>query len=174
MSQASTFFDDFRGKFPDRDPNLSGQQYADETEDFSANREVFSLPVAPCHEAVLGSAPIGPPPSGSNAYLWLITTSDVLAALETSALGRSTQRKRLAHTNLQGAKRAHCGGEMWFRNQDRIWLTGGSSRFRPRSSLELESAVKAFIASGYAVCSCGWDSAVNAPARFFRGVEEWK
>lgn len=107
-------------------------------------------------------------------YLWLIKPDDVVGALEEGATGQLTARKRLAHTNLCGATAAHCGGELWFRDGRAIWVTGGSSRFPPRDASELSTIVDAFRTSGYAVCSCGWDTENDIPARFFRGQDMWQ
>ena len=106
-------------------------------------------------------------------HIWLICVDDVIYSEEAGASGLLTNRQRLSHTNLSGGNDAHCGGELWFRDAQTIWLTGGSSRYAPNTEDELNAAVKGFIDSGYTVCSCGWDTDNAIPARFFRGNEKW-
>lgn len=116
-----------------------------------------------------------PPTPGDKerCHLFLVTAEDVLAALESGTSGKSTSRGRLAHTNLCGGGEAHVGGEIWWRDEGAIWLTGGSGRFPPRSEVELNDVAIAFAAAGYDVCNCGWDEETQSPLRVFRGNESW-
>lgn len=171
---ASIQFDHYRQNFVIRTADLTRKQYDDETTDLSANTDVYSLTIAPLECAEVGIPANQPKSSGSKMYLWLIKPDDVVCALEEGVTGQVTERKRLAHTNLCGANAAHCGGELWFRDGSAIWLTGGSSRFPPRDASELSMIVNAFRMSGYAVCSCGWDTENDIPARFFRGQHVWQ
>jgi hypothetical protein len=170
---ASPKFDLYREKFIFRDADLTRMQYEDEIADVCSNADVFSVTIAPmdCYE--IGQPPKVPRSSGSNMHLWLVRRDDVVTVLEKGASGLSTQRQRLAHTNLCGSDAAHCGGELWFRDGSSIWLTGGSSRFPPRNQEELGAIVDTFRVCGYSVCSCGWDEENDQPARFFRGKETW-
>lgn len=147
------------------------QRFKDEVLDLTSGSDVFSLPIAPAASTDFSN---GHPPSQSAKHLWLITPEDVPVALEEGTSGASTQRGYLAHTNLCGAAHAHSGGEAWFRDSFSVWLTGGSGRYPPGTEDELKSVVEAFVASGYRVSCCGWDSELNRPARLFRGDEPWK
>lgn len=106
-------------------------------------------------------------------HLWLVSPDDIVAALEEGEAGRSTQRRRLAHTNLSGGCAAHVGGELWFSDSTRVWLSGGSSRYEARSEDELVSIADAFRHSGYTISACGWDDEGDRPARIFRGPDSW-
>jgi hypothetical protein len=164
-------------------PDLSRQQFSDETDDLSDNAQVTSFQVAP-DDAVQYAQVIAEEVDDAdssclnnakaNLYLWLVRTDDIKICLENGELGRNTARTRLSHTNLSGNALAHCGGELWFRDAKSIYLNGGSSRFTARSSAELEEIVLGFRAAGYQVCSFGWDEDSGAPKRTLRrGEIEW-
>jgi len=104
--------------------------------------------------------------------LWVIAVNKVPYILEKGHAGSSLSRGRAAHTNLTGGDAVHCAGELWFRDETSFWLSGGSSRFRPRSAEELEDVVRAFRQAGFKVASFGWDPEAG-PARFLRGEAVW-
>jgi hypothetical protein len=170
---ASPQFDSYRNRFGSREPDLSRKQFEDETEDVSTRSDVYSLTLAPFENFVLGEPPNRARSSGTKMHIWLVKVDSVVTALEEGASGLATQRRRLAHSNLSGTNMAHCGGELWFRDDSSIWITGGSSRFPPQSAAELEEIGSAFRRSGYNVCNCGWDNEIDGPARFFRGNDTW-
>lgn len=170
---ASPFFSQYRESFEAREPNLERQEHEDEITDFSDREDVVSLTVAPAARLLRGVPPRVPRSSGDQMHLWLVGTDDVLVALEEGATGQSTTRGRLAHTNLSGGRPAHAGGELWYRDGASLWLTGGSSRYPPRSKGELDAIVEGFRSSGYTVRSCGWAEDIAGPARFFRGPDQW-
>lgn len=171
--RVSPKFDLYRLAYGARAPNLEERKYEDETDDLSDRPDVFSVGMAPSASATVGMPPDRPRSSGISMHIWLVTPSDVIAALEEGESGKTTRRQRLAHTNLVGGKQAHAGGELWFKDGASIWLTGGSGRYPPKSNAELGEIVEAYRASGYTVCSCGWDEGNDGPARFFRGSEVW-
>lgn len=144
-------------------------QFSDEIQDLTGSNEVRAVPIPPAEGWVVGD-----PPANPSKHLWLITPENVLSALEYGPLGISTQRGRLAHTNLSGGRPAHCGGEMWFRDSESVWFTGASGRYSPRSQDELDYAVGCLRSAGYQVACCGWDVETNSPARMFREGIEWK
>lgn len=172
-SSASPQFDGYRDKFPVRAPDLSRKGSDDELANLTCHEDVSSLAIAPVSGFETGTPARQPRSSGTNMYLWLVAPSDVVIAIEEGAAGQSTARRRLAHTNLSGGGDAHAGGELWFKDSETVWITGGSSRYTPRSRTELESVASAFRTSGYRVCNCGWDEENDMPARFFRGQDNW-
>jgi hypothetical protein len=182
---ASQHFDAYRSvsDYASRMPDLSRQQFPDETNDLSGDTQVTSFQVAPDNAvqyANITAEEVEDADSSwlnndkANLYLWLVRTDDVKICLENGQLGKSTVRTRLSHTNLSGNALAHCGGELWFRDAKSIYLNGGSSRFTARSSAELEAIVHGFRAAGYQVCSFGWDEDRGAPKRTLRrGEIKW-
>jgi hypothetical protein len=61
------------------------------------------------------------------------------------------------HTNLTGGASACCGGEIWTDavDRDRLYVNGGSGRYRPRTPAELADAVQVFETLGFRVDSAG-------------------
>lgn len=165
---ASPHFDKFREDFPARKPDLSRKQHEDELNDLANTEDVQSLTESPAAGVCSGSNR-----SDATKYLWLVTMTDTLAALEHGKIGKSTTRGRLAHTNLTGGAAAHAGGELWFRDADKIWLNGLSSRYRAHTPEELASAASCFQNAGYQVISFGWDTESGSPAVFLRGEPKW-
>lgn len=163
---ASPNFDQYRRQYDVRSPDLTTQKYPDELADLSSSPGVESMTVAPTAKPTCASEP--GVANQTLMHIWLVTSDRVPYALEHGELGKTTQRRRLAHTNLSGGRDAHAGGELWFKDEMAIWLTGGSGRYPPRSAAELGALVDAFRTSGYSVCSCGWDNDTNRPARLFR------
>lgn len=165
---ASECFAEFRKNHPVRDPNLRSKEYDDEVDDLTASDEVRDLSVAPARDSQFGK------PRDDSMHIWLIASDAVQYAIEKGALGRSTSRGRLAHTNLSGGKPAHCGGELWFHDEIRVYVTGCSGRYAPRSDLELHDAVECFRGAGYEVASAGWDAEAARPNRTFRDSPQWQ
>lgn len=178
---ASPFFDSYRSvkEFAPREPNLATMESEDELDDLSDHPEVISVQIAPQADASLADAE----PSSDvwderwlgkdegNKYLWLVRIDDVKMCLEFGELGRSRSRRRLAHTNLSGNSAAHCGGELWFKDHDAIYLNGCSGRFRPNSAEELKAIVDCYRAAGFRVCCFGWDDGTGMPKRTLRKGE---
>ncbi len=69
------------------------------------------------------------------------------------------------HTNLTAGGEAYIGGELWFRNHQSIYLSGGSGRYPARTEQHLADAVKVFEGYGYDVQSLGWNREMNKAKR---------
>jgi hypothetical protein len=179
---ASSQFDVYRAlpEFAPRPPDLSRQEYPDETNDLCDSAQVTSLQVGPANAVQYAVVALeGTDETDgdwlnrdkANKYLWLVRTDDVRICLENGELGKSTSRKRLSHTNLSGIGAAHCGGELWFRDATSIYLNGLSSRFTARNPEELVAIANSFHTAGYQVCSYGWNYDTGAPKRTLRKRE---
>ena len=70
------------------------------------------------------------------------------------------------HTNLTGGNEAYLGGEMWFITEASMYISGGSGRYPPACSQQLEEAVRVFASFDYRVTTLGWDHAVGAAKRY--------
>lgn len=150
---------------PYEDSRIGGP---DELRDVTQELEVALFRMAPIVSWIEGAPPVGTK-AGGQKYLWVIRSSGMPYAQESGPLGLSIAgRGRLAHTNLTGGEDAHCGGELWFRGECDIWLTGGSGRYPPRCQEELEAVVAAICCAGYTVRSAGWSDEICGPARYFR------
>lgn len=76
---------------------------------------------------------------------------------------------KLHHTNLTGGQNASIGGEVWFGEPPRIYLSGSSGRYPPRHAEHLEDAERLFTEVGFDVVSLGWDPEAGGPQRVWRG-----
>ena len=72
------------------------------------------------------------------------------------------------HTNLTAGGRAYLGGELWFRDHESIYVSGGSGRYPPRNPQHLADAADVFRSYGYAVTSLGWDTDNNRAERYIK------
>ena len=78
------------------------------------------------------------------------------------------------HTNLTGGGEAYVGGELWFASNDSLYVSGGSGRYPPIDSRQLEQAVGVFRHYGYEARSLGWDHAPvpgGSPKRIWEGSQ---
>ena len=118
------------------------------------------LAAAPADDVEIGM----PPRPGTDAvytYLWVIDARGVPYVLEE---GRQELANELPkHTNLTGGEEAYAGGEMWFRTESSLWVSGKSGRYGPRRPGLLEDSVAVFRSYGYDVQSLGWDEAAGRP-----------
>jgi len=98
-------------EFSSRPPDLSRQEFEDEVADLSHDPQVSSLQTAPDQNVQFAVAKFEGDAGADadwltrdkdNLYLWLVRIDDVRICLENGALGQSTARKRLSHTNLSG------------------------------------------------------------------------
>ena len=70
---------------------------------------------------------------------------------------------------LIGRAIASIGGEVWFDEMPRIYLSGSSGRYPPKGPSHLEAAEQLFSAVGFDVLSLGWDDDLDRPRRVWRG-----
>ena len=106
--------------------------------------------------------------SGSNRYLWVIDRRGIPYILEQPL--PETDGIDPKHTNLTGGENAYLGGELWFSDAQRLFLSGGSGRYPPVDANQLNDAVKVFESYRYGVTSLGWDFKNRRAWRYYRGV----
>jgi len=128
---------------------------------------VISLTGAPFPTPVLGQPGL---PAGK--HLWVILPADLPVILETAPNVQPPplQSGCAKHTNLTGGEAACCGGELWIDavSASQLYVNGGSGRYQPRTSDELDDAVQVFESLGFQVVSMGWDDDNDRPARMLR------
>jgi hypothetical protein len=108
-------------------------------------------------------------------HLWVIRSDDVPVALEACVWGQTLESGCIKHSNLTGGGAAHCGGEIWFVDDDRIAINASSGRYGAESSAEFGVVVDAMRRSGYYVASMGFDlDNVTVPNTVFVGEPEWE
>ena len=153
----------FRQRFSLRKPYDGAQNVpAHESEPLDASSGLRLLEYAPAQNVQFGYPPSSRRPD-SNQYLWVIDDRGIPFVKEApiAALGSRLPK----HTNLTGGRCAFVGGQLWFENQHRLFVSGGSGRYRPLCPEHLAAAVGVFQAFQYAVTSLGWDSDLNRPFR---------
>ena len=121
---------------------------------------------------VPATAPKGVPRSthrddGENCHLWVIDERG-RPCISEEPLARLGEGK-LHHTNLTGGENASMGGEVWFGEIPRIYLSGSSGRYPPRHRRHLEDAERLFSEVGFDVLSLGWDEETDRPQRVWYG-----
>lgn len=126
----------------------------------------------------LGYAPaqdvrFGKPPSTATrddsmkCYIWIIDRRGIPYIFEQPLPNLNDCLPK--HTNLTGGGQAHIGGELWFADEESIFLSGGSSRYKPRNVTHLNDAVGVFKSYGYRVTSLGWDYSRGRARRDYDG-----
>lgn len=169
LSSVPDDFSEYRAKWPARSPDLSRQKYADELQLLTEGVTEFTK--APVEDAIFGTPPKSWPDAEAmkTKYLWVVSPENIPYILENGDIGAQLERESVSHTNLTGGKDAHCGGELWFRDETTFWLCGGSSRYKARCADELEAVAVSFRRMGYEVINMGWDEDTNSAVRLLRG-----
>ena len=105
--------------------------------------------------------------SGEHLHLWVIDERGrpCIAEAPLARLGEG----KLHHTNLTGGGEASIGGEIWFGDPPRIFLSGSSGRYPPLSPEHLRDAEDVFRGVGFEVAALGWDAETDKPQRLWRG-----
>ena len=101
----------------------------------------------------------------TNRYLWVIDDTGIpyIRELPIYAL----HGKLPKHTNLTAGGLAYVAGELWFSDDNCLFLSGGSGRYPPRNAEHLDDAVRVFEFYGYGVTSLGWDTDHDTAQRAF-------
>lgn len=100
---------------------------------------------------------------GDPPYLWVIDPRGIPYILEHPL--EILDGSRPKHTNLTGGREAYVGGELWFGDTLKIFVSGGSGRYGPESPEQLEDAVSVFETFGYVVRSLEWDPQLGKARR---------
>lgn len=161
----------YRAKYDQRGPNSSIINNDGERYQLTEEHGMTYIDGAPMKDVTLGHPPRSHQENSTSKskYIWVITEKEVPAILELSEKAKFLPSKRATHTNLTGGGLAYCGGEVWFESGERIYVSGSSGRYPPRSIGELQDICLAFIQLGYSVTSFGWNDDTNRPHRYFRG-----
>ena len=174
MTAVSASFSEHRTLFSARSPDKTKVTYPDELQQIGSHEGLLELHFPAPEGIVTGICPTSredafgaTSKSVKSKYLWVVAIGGVPTALEHPSQGTTLRRGRLTHTNLTGGAEAHTGGELWFHQEDRIVINGGSGRYPPRNAEELRSVALALKAAGYMVASMGWDEE-GGVVRFLR------
>lgn len=159
MTKGPQALADFTDRYAPRAPNYPYPRGRIESECIQIPG--FHLLVeAPTTNFKQGRPPLAKNTRGTNAYIWAIDSKGVPYITEVGLQELEWQPPK--HTNLTGAKEAYVGGELWFRSDSSLYVSGGSGRYPPLCENQLEDSVVVFEAFGYEVTSLGWDQETGA------------
>ena len=155
--------DCFQRRYRLRDSLLKPEQH--EIIRLSPGDGLRILDHAPARDVECGRPPKHKPERGRATYLWIIDKRGIPYIMECGirVLGGNPPK----HTNLSGGAQAYIGGQIWFESPAALWASGGSGRYPPIDSRQLELAVGVFRHYGYRVRSLGWDDATGEPKRYW-------
>ena len=165
MTMGSQALADFHSRYHPREPILTRELRIPREHIQITGFQILSP--APATNIQLGK----PPPllrneRGTNTYLWVIDHRGVLYIIEEGIADLGGHCPK--HTNLTGDGEAYVGGQLWFKTDSFLYVSGGSGRYPPISEHQLEDAIGVFRAFGYQVKPLGWDKA-SGPKR---GLED--
>lgn len=168
----SSKIDGFREAYPLRAPRANVIRNEDEVRQLKQEdglEEFDRLLGAKAEKSALPHAT----PRG-NTYLWVIGQNSIPAALETIEIGQRLASGKIKHTNLTGGLPAHCGGEVWFINDDAVVIGGSSGRYGPDHGdlQQLLDAALVFKEQGYRVAALGMDE-TGQMATLLVGDPQW-
>ena len=163
-----------RENFPAREPQLTRLRNKDELLQIGSDEGLFEFSFPAPADWIYGEPPLSDQDqseSQRSKYLWVVASETLPVALEIPSNGTALTRGSVSHTNLTGGAEAHTGGEMWYCNDSRIMINGGSSRYTPRNLDELISVAIAIKEAAHKaglkveVAQLGFDGETN---RFHR------
>ena len=150
-------------------PPAKPSDNADQDRQLTVDDGVVNLVGADASAALM--QPACKPGTAEGKALWVIVGDGVPAIVERAPRVRVPLQSGVAkHSNLTGAGLASCGGECWvdIAVENRLWVTGASGRYGPRTPQQLLDAVAVLAALGYDVISAGWSTDNDWPERTFR------
>ena len=124
------------------------------------------LEQAPNERATRGNKPVSRESASVGRHLWVIDDHGVPYLLERPM--KECGGFLPKHSNVTGGQAAYVGGEVWFVDGRRLFVSGGSGRYPPASEDHLEAAVNVFRGFMYDVTSLGWDHETGFPRRYLR------
>ena len=160
--QKRTPIDGFRCRYSLRPPQWPPSP--SEKHQLSAADGLRALCRAPAREVLWGTPPRSRSDPGQHRYLWVIDANGIPYIRESPI--QAICHRLPKHTNLTGGGSAYLGGELWFGSCTHLYVSGGSGRYPPIDSGQLDCAVQVFRDFGYHVTSLGWDEGTDSARRF--------
>lgn len=165
-------FAKFRETYHLRAPNQRCIRNTDELKLLPSSEGRILFPGGVAAGVQLSDAPRSVSERG-NLYLWVVAANDVPFALESIEFGKQLETGKIKHTNLTGGAHAHCGGELWFVEDNRLLLSASSGRYGPKSEQEMDDVALAFKNEGFEVASLGFNEDTGYPNTLLVGEPEW-
>ena len=153
--------DDFRRRYSLRDPERTSSLW--ESQQLHEADGLRALDRAPAQGVSLGTPPYSLDEQSTHRYLWVIDANGIPYICEERICSIANNFPK--HTNLTGGGKAYLGGELWFESDSRLCVSGGSGRYHPINSIQLDCAVRVFRDFDYDVTSLGWDEGTDTAKR---------
>jgi len=108
-------------------------------------------------------------PSMESKYLWALDKDGLKVVREDTKFKPAIKRKTVSHTNLTGGGNAYSAGEVWFINDNTVYLNAGSAAYgenhkpNPISNYEYKKAIEAWELAGYKVIKVPIDERFLTP-----------
>ena len=127
------------------------------------------LPVAPAQDVAFGYPPKARYDS-LHRYLWVINDDGIPFILEIPIDALNGEKPK--HTNLTEGRPAYIGGELWFETDRRIFVSGGSGRYKPEGEGQACGCRRRFrivsVCGDFLRVECG-----NRQCETYTGVASW-
>ncbi len=173
-ARTTTAFSKYRWEFSDQTMNSTVCRYGGDTDQMGAEEGLKQWVDGPVQAPESEPTECPEVPERPNLqYLWVVTSTDILHALETCDFGAHREAGVAKHSNLTGGKSAFVGGELVFLDEKTVAITGSSGRYRLRGLSEMTAIERAFLESGYNVWSMGYNKETNRPNLFGLSDPVW-
>ena len=151
----------FKERYHSRAPLFASQALEDLPLDHRTGLRILGY--APERNVEYGYPPKSRTGGGQHPYIWVLLDEGIRFIREVPIDSLNSDLPK--HTNLTGGGPAYVGGQLWFETDETLFVSGGSGRYTPIDSGQLEAAVDVFRGYGYSVTSLGWDTLRNEPRR---------
>ncbi|WP_375443896.1 hypothetical protein [uncultured Fibrella sp.] len=92
--------------------------------------------------------------SKDGLYLWVIDQNGLRILLEATP-NPIAKRGVVCHTNITGGALALQGGELWFGDDDKVYINYSSGRYGALTAVQEEAVIDYFTSLGYDVVQLG-------------------
>jgi hypothetical protein len=151
MTKGSQALADFKGRYSSEPPKFPTGRRESECKQITGFQ---LLSDAPAKDIQPGFPPLARNEYGTNTYIWVIDSKGLPYIIEAGIHQLGWQLPK--HTNLTGEGDAYVGGQLWFKTDLFLYISGGSGRYPPSCEQQLEDVVRVFKAFRYEVRSLGW------------------
>lgn len=84
-------------------------------------------------------------------YLWVIDYDGLKIILEATPNPKRTTRPIVCHTNITGGQPAFHGGELWFGEDEKVYINNASGRYGNAEPDQWDAVIDYFASVGYNV-----------------------
>lgn len=81
-------------------------------------------------------------------YLWIIDKSGLKIIRESTPNPKAEKKGVVCHTNITGGQHALQGGELWFGQDNRVYVNNKSGRYGANTTVQEEAVIAYFVSLG--------------------------